>query len=199
MLDDRVLIERFQAGDRRAFDELVRRHYRRAYNLAYRILGDPDAAADATQTAFIRVYRGLAGYRHGAAFTTWLHRIVVNVSLDKARRAGREVSLDQQPDEDGQPLEARLASDGPAPDEIAIQRERARTVQRVLLQLAPMHRAVLTMYELQGLSYDEIARILGVPVGTVKSRLNRARAAFARAFAQYQELFGPGGGQRGED
>ena len=189
MLDDRVLIERFQNGDRRAFDELVRRHYRRAYNLAYRILGDPEEAADATQAAFIRVYRGLAGYRHTAAFTTWLHRIVVNVSLDQARRGVRGASLERPAQEDGQPIEARIASDEMTPEERVAQAERAQLVQQVLMELPPMHRAVLTLYEIQGLSYEEIARVLGVPVGTVKSRLNRARAAFARAFSKYEEHF----------
>ncbi|MBC7286769.1 MAG: sigma-70 family RNA polymerase sigma factor [Armatimonadetes bacterium] len=198
MADDHALIEQFQRGDRRAFDELVRRHYSLAYNLAYRILGDSDAAADATQAAFVRAYRGLAGYRGGAAFTTWLHRIVVNVSLDMARRQQRATSIEAESDQPT-PLEARLPSESLGPDEEVLQRERARAVQRALMKLAPLHRAVLTMYELQGLSYDEIAAVLGVPLGTVKSRLNRARAAFAKALGEYRELFGMDAGQSAEE
>jgi len=196
--EDHLLIERFQAGDRKAFDALVRLHYRRAYNVAFRILGDPERAADATQAAFVRVYKGLANYRYSSAFTTWLYRVVVNVSLDAARRAGRLATVPLEgPEEDRPSLADQLADEDTQDPSVSLLRaERARAVQATLLSLPPLYRAVLVLYELQGLAYEQIADVLGIPIGTVKSRLNRARQAFARRFAQHLELFGLGQGQR---
>jgi RNA polymerase sigma-70 factor (ECF subfamily) len=192
---DRELVERFQAGDRGAFDDLVRAHYRRVYNIAYRILGDPDTASDAAQAAMVRAFNGLAAYRHSSAFTTWLYRIVVNVSLDHARHAKRSTTVSLEPPDDEH---ASLAEQLPAdevddPSASLLRRERALAVQRTLVALPAFQRTVLVLYELQGLAYEEIGEILGVPVGTVKSRLNRARHAFAREFAGHLELFGFGG------
>jgi RNA polymerase sigma-70 factor (ECF subfamily) len=188
---DESLVKRFRAGDRLAFDELVRRHYRRAYNIAYRMLGDAEAAADATQAAFLRAYRGLLAYRQRAAFTTWLYRIVINVCLDAGRRLSHRklLSLHTGAGNDDAPFEHRIAAPAASPEELLLRHERARAVQGVLLKLPPLYRAVLVLYELHGLPYQDIAQILGIPLGTVKSRLNRARAAFAREFAPYRELF----------
>lgn len=202
MDQDRLLVERFQAGDRTAFDDLVRAHYRRVYNVAYRILGDAEAAADATQAAFVRVHNGLPSYRHSSAFTTWLYRIAVNVSLDMARRGRRRAALPLETDDENQPsLADQLAADpSQSPSESLLRAERARAVQATLMELQPPYRAVLVLYELQGMPYDEIARTLGVPVGTVKSRINRARRTFARKFGEHLELFGLGQGHtRGRD
>lgn len=197
MDEDHLLVERFQAGDRKAFDALVRLHYRRAYNLAFRILGDSEKAADATQAAFVRVYKGLPNYRYSSAFTTWLYRVVVNVSLDLARRAGRSatVPLESAGDDHLSPAEQLADDETQDPAASLLRAERARAVQATLLSLPPLYRAVLVLYELQGLTYDQIGDVLGIPVGTVKSRLNRARQAFARKFAQHLELFGLGEGQ----
>ncbi|MCD6351391.1 MAG: sigma-70 family RNA polymerase sigma factor [Armatimonadetes bacterium] len=195
---DRELIKQFQAGNRAAFDELVRRHYNRAYAIAYRMLGDQDLAQDAVQAAFLRAYRGLPSYKQSAAFTTWLYRIVVNVCLDTSRRRNRTpaTSLDTSPEDEGPSLGERLPDDGQSPEEVLLQRERALAVQEALLALSPRYRTVLVLYEVQGLAYEEVAEVLKVPVGTVKSRLNRARAAFAEQFAERLELFGLAPGQR---
>lgn len=197
MDEDHLLVERFQAGDRKAFDALVRLHYRRAYNVAFRILGDPEKAADATQAAFVRVYKGLPNYRYSSAFTTWLYRVVVNVSLDLARRARRSdtVPLESAEDDRLSPAEQLADNEAQDPSVALLQAERARAVQATLLSLPPLYRAVLVLYELQGLPYEQIADVLGIPMGTVKSRLNRARQAFARKFTQHLELFGLGEGQ----
>lgn len=194
---DKQLVQRFRAGDRAAFDELVRRHYGRAYTLAYRMLGDPDSASDAVQAGFVRAYRGLASYRQTAAFTTWLYRIIVNVCLDMGRRSGRvqAVPLEGNAEDEGPSVGDTLADQTGTPEDAVLQRERAMAVQAALLALTPHYRAVLVLYELQGLPYEDVARVLGVPVGTVKSRLNRARAAFAEQFAGQLELFDLGPGQ----
>ena len=195
---DRELVRRCQQGDRSAFDELVRRHYKRAYALALRMLGNRDDASDAVQQAFIRAYQGLAGYRGGAAFSTWLYRIVVNVCLDMSRRSKRAnaASLSRSPEEEAP--EKELPDDRLGPAEKALQAARVEAVHKALQHVQPTYRAVLVMYELQGMSYEQIAQALGIPVGTVKSRLNRARAAFAQAFQPYLELFDMPAGRKGE-
>ena len=191
---DRELVERFQSGDRGAFDELVRTHYRRVYNLAYRILGNADTASDAAQAALVRAFNGLPSYRHNSAFTTWLYRIVVNVSLDHARHAKRSATVPlEAPDDEHASLAEQLPADEvDDPSASLLRRERAHAVQATLLTLPAFQRTVLVLYELQGLSFEEIGDILAVPVGTVKSRLNRARAAFAKQFSGHLELFGIG-------
>ncbi len=197
VLLDKELVERFQAGERAAFDELARRHYARAYAVAYRMLGDADLAADAVQASFVRAYRGLASYRQTAAFSTWLYRIVVNVCLDLSRRGYRvkTVSLDSDDRDEGLGVGETLADDSGTPEDALMRRERVQAVQAALLELTPHFRAVLVLYELEGLAYEDVARVLGVPVGTVKSRLNRARAAFAERFSAQLELFDIASGQ----
>ncbi|MCX7599544.1 MAG: sigma-70 family RNA polymerase sigma factor [Armatimonadetes bacterium] len=135
MDEDHLLIERFQAGDRRAFDALVRSHYRRAYNLAFRILGDPEKATDATQDAFVRVYKGLPNYRYSSAFTTWLYRIVVNVSLDLARRSGRSATIPLESAEDDRlsPADHLAGEETQDPSVSLLRTERARAVQALSL------------------------------------------------------------------
>jgi RNA polymerase sigma-70 factor (ECF subfamily) len=165
---DEELIRRFLRGDRSAFTELVERHQHRVYNLAFRMLGRAEDAADATQDVFLTCYRKLGGFRGGAAFTTWLHRVATNTCYDalrkrsKERPAGDEVEPPPAPD----PAEASVIG---------------LDVQRALLRVPDDFRAVLVLHDVQGMPYEEIAETLGAPVGTVKSRLHRGRVALARA------------------
>lgn len=189
--DDLELVKRCQAGDRTGFDELVRKHHALAYNLAYRMLGDHDRAADATQSAMLRAYRALPRFRHDASFSTWLYRIVTNVCLDQIRRqerGARSLTLVGE-DADATLDEMDVPDNSGDPAASAEQQERQELVQAALLRLAPDHRAVLVMYDLSGLSYEEIAQALEIPLGTVKSRLNRARHALKEELAPHMELF----------
>lgn len=167
---DRALVRRFHGGDQQAFVELMRRHERRVYNLAYRMLGRAEDARDATQDAFLSCYRNLARFRGDAAFSTWLHRIAVNACYDLLRKRGPTVEVE----EDVTEIRA------PAPDH-ADRAAAAADVQRGLLAIPPEFRAALVMYELQDMTIEEIAEALEVPSGTVKSRLHRGRIALARA------------------
>jgi RNA polymerase sigma-70 factor (ECF subfamily) len=173
---DTDLVARAVGGDQGAFTDLVRRHERRVYNIAYRMLGREEDARDATQDAFLSCYRRLASFRGDAAFTTWLHRIAINASYDVLRR--RKVTpagLDEAPEPPPSPDHAEAT---------------AGTVdaQRALLHVGLEHRAVLVLHDVRGLAYEEVAAILEVPVGTVKSRLHRARVAMARALAEHGTL-----------
>ena len=168
---DRELVERARGGDGSAFAELVRRHERRAYNVAYRMLGSAEDARDATQDAFLSCFRLLHSFRGEAAFTTWLHRIVVNACYDVLRKRTRDpLPVEELP-------EPRAASDE------ADRSASALDVQRALAALPPDYRAVLVLHDIQGFAYEEIASVLEVPLGTVKSRLHRGRVALGRALS----------------
>lgn len=169
---DAELVRRFQDGADDAFMALMTRHERRVYNLAYRMLGNPDDARDATQDAFLSCFRHLSTFRGDAAFATWLHRIAVNACYDSLRRRKATISLDDHP------LEPPSVADH------ADQTATAIDVQRALLDVPPDFRAVLVMHEIQDLPVEEIAAALEVPVGTVKSRLHRGRVALGRALAE---------------
>ncbi|MEN6345771.1 MAG: sigma-70 family RNA polymerase sigma factor [Armatimonadia bacterium] len=185
------LIRRSREGDRASFDVLVRQHYSLAYNVAFRMLRDPDLACDATQAAFVRAYRAMPRFRQDATFSTWLYRIVTNVCLDQLRHQDRTVNslTVQDEDDQGSLEEMEIPDERSDPAAAAEQRERQSLVQTALGRLQADHRAVLIMFDLNGLSYEEISETLGVPLGTVKSRLNRARHALKEALGSHLELF----------
>ncbi|GIV21407.1 MAG: RNA polymerase sigma factor [Armatimonadota bacterium] len=190
--EDRQLIERCRSGDREAFDELVRRYERQAYNLAYRLSGNYDDASDVVVEAFVRVFQGLHTFRGEAHFGTWLHRVVVNTFLDMRKRSkGRQnVSLEEQLELDGDTLTRQIEDTAPGPEELVEKEEREEVLQRAIAQLPPERRILIVLYHFENLSYEEIAQMLNLPVGTVKSRLNRARLALREILEPSRELFG---------
>ena len=156
---------------------------------AYRLTGDPDLAADATQDAYVRAYASLRTFRGSSTFSTWLYRIVVNVSLDALRRRARAPEpLTALADTEEQ-WEIDVVDESADPGATVESRERRRLVFRALQELSSDHRTVLVLFDLNGFSYEEIADILGVPLGTVKSRLNRARLALRDVIEPHAELF----------
>jgi RNA polymerase sigma-70 factor (ECF subfamily) len=172
---DEDLVRRAVDGDRSAFTQLMERHERRVYNLCLRMVGDIDDASDATQDTFLTAYRRLSSFRGEAAFTTWLHRVAVNASYDLLRKRGRAPVLTFWNDRVVE--EERVA---PAPDH-ADETTDAIEVQRALLAIPEEFRAALVLHDAQDVPVQQVADILGVPVGTVKSRLHRGRVALARA------------------
>lgn len=190
--EDRQLIERCRSGDREAFDELVRRYEKQAYHLAYRLSGNYDDASDVVVEAFVRVFQGLHTFRGEANFGTWLHRVVVNTFLDMRKRSkGRQnVSLEEQIELNGDTLTREIEDTRPGPQELVEQEEREEVLQRAIAQLSPERRILIVLYHFENLSYEEIAQMLHLPVGTVKSRLNRARLALREILEPSRELFG---------
>ncbi len=188
---DRELVEAAKAGDASAFDRLVDGHYRSVYNTAYRMLGTPSAASDATQSVFLRVYEALDTFRGEAAFSTWLYRITLNICLDELRRRKNQPFSLTEEDEDGEFAGERdLPDESDEPAITAEQRELQRLVHAALGRLPEDFRTVIVLYDLRGLAYQEIAEVLDVPLGTVKSRLNRARRALRNEMHEHAELFG---------
>ncbi len=187
---DAQLVTRAKGGDRRSFDLLVQRHHNLVYNTAYRMLGDAGGAEDATQTAFIRAYRSLSRFRGKSAFSTWLYRIVSNVCLDALRtRRDDSVGLEVSYDGDDEVQQRPLPDESAEPAANAERSELQRVVHRAISQLPEDYRMVLVLYDITGFSYEEIAGILQIPLGTVKSRLNRARLALRDVIAPDLELF----------
>jgi len=186
------LVARAQASDRKAFDRLVDETYSMAYATAYRLIGDPDGACDATQDAYVRAYASLRTFRGNSTFTTWLYRIVVNVSLDHLRRRARAPEPLTAAFDEEEPREIEVVDHSADPQGDVERRERQALVLKALQQMSDDHRTVLVLFDLNGLAYEEIAEVLQVPLGTVKSRLNRARLALRDAMREDAELFGAG-------
>jgi RNA polymerase sigma-70 factor (ECF subfamily) len=188
---DQELIERYLQGDGDAFAALVRRHERQVYGLCLRVLGNPDDAADAAQDTLVMVARKLGSFRGDARFSTWLHRVATNVCYDHLRAAKRRPAVRRLADEEH-------AHDlGPPAADHAV--AGTRDVAAALAQVPPDFRIAVVLADLQDLPYDEIARILDVPVGTVKSRVHRGRLAVGRALGVLaQEPGGTDGTSQGQ-
>lgn len=179
VLSDELLVKQAQDDDRNALSELITRYERKTYNLAYRLMGNHADASDAAQEALVRVCLRLHNFRGDSAFSTWLFRVVTNTCLDELRRRGRlrHASLDDAlPIEEGA-VPRQASDDAESPVEYAERHEVQAAVQRAISRLPDEYRIVVIMRDLQGLSYHEIAAMLGTTLGTIKSRLHRARQA----------------------
>ncbi|MDH7570615.1 MAG: sigma-70 family RNA polymerase sigma factor [Armatimonadota bacterium] len=168
---DAELVALAKRGDREAFEELFRRHYRQVFAVVFRVLNNPAEAEDAVQDAFVRAFNGLRGFRGEAAFGTWLCRIAINVALRRAQRT--RVPLASLSEAGGEAAE----SDPPDPvnmEELVHQRAEAGEIRRAVAALPPKHRAVVSLRYFEGYSCEEISRVLGCSVGTVWSRLHHA-------------------------
>lgn len=179
---DRALIERAAKGDARAFRELVGRHQRKAHAVAYGIVRNAEDAREVTQDAFMRVYRHLNDFEGQASFSTWLYRIVFNLSIDLIRRRSpnKSVEIDDRMELEGAPHEL-LPYRGDRDPFVSLDRARiVDAVQKCLDQLPPYHRTIIVLREVEGLSYEEIAETMEVPKGTVMSRLFHARRKMQR-------------------
>jgi RNA polymerase sigma-70 factor, ECF subfamily len=194
---ERKLIARGQQGDRTAFNALVEKHQNAAYALALRMLGDPDTAADVTQEAFFSAYRALGSF-HGSSFRAWLLRIVSNGCYDVFRARGRQpvTSLEAMLEhDDSSSSDSRLPSamvdPSWSPEENALRVETIHTIEAALLLLPPDQRLAVVLCDIQGMSYEEVARIMETPLGTVKSRIARARAQLRTILTRGGELSSP--------
>ncbi len=163
-------------GNVNAYEALVREYEKNVYNLALRMTGNSEDAYDMSQEAFIKAYNSLSSFRGDSKFSVWLYRIVSNVCLDFIRSRTRKpsVSLSTEND-DGEDVEIDIADEGQTPENLMDRKLTRDAVQRGLKSLPPDHRQILLLREIQGLSYEEISDVLGLEVGTVKSRIFRAR------------------------
>ncbi len=189
-MDENALINRARQGDLDAFNQLVLAYQDLAYHCAYRIMGESDAAEDATQEAFLSAFRKLHTYR-GGSFRAWLLRIVTNRCYDDLRYARRRPVADLHPaGRDGEEIESPpwLADPGESPEERVLRQELNAAIQHCLQALPPNFRTVAVLVDVQGLDYEEASQAIGKPLGTVKSRLSRARARLRDCLQQFWEL-----------
>lgn len=186
-IDEEALIRGSQQGDLDAFNRLVEAYQRQVYNLCLRMLASPEAAEDATQEAFIAAFRAVGRFR-GGSFRAWLLRIAANACYDelRRRRARPALSLDAPRGEGAAAFQ--VPDPGPLPEERAQRQELARLLQGALSALPPDQRLALILCDLQGLDYAEIAQATGTSLGTVKSRISRARSRLRRLLMERGEL-----------
>ncbi len=187
-MDEKALIDAARRGDVGSFNQLVLSYQSMAYNLAYRILGDGDAAADATQDAFLSAFKAIGKFR-GGSFKAWLLRIVTNACYDQLRLKQRRpaTSLDALLVLESAPVQP-LTDRGELPEEYAVRQELDRAIQVGIGTLPPEQRIALVLSDVQGLSYREIAEATGASLGTVKSRLSRARGKLRDSLLEQREL-----------
>ena len=185
-LDDSALVASFLAGEKRAFTELVSRYHVRLLNFIYRTIGDRDRAEDLVQETFVRVYRHLHRFDQTKKFSTWAYTIAGNLAKNELRNRARNPlvlfqTIKKNWDNDHRPLE--WEDNTYRPDDLYRKRHLREMVDRAVAHLPEHHRIVFVLRELEGKTYEEIAEITGVNLGTVKSRLNRARNNFAQVIA----------------
>jgi RNA polymerase sigma-70 factor (ECF subfamily) len=173
-----VLLDRCKSGDSAAWDELIRRYEKSVYKFAYTLCRNHDEAGDIAGQVFLRLYQNLHTFRFESSFTSWLFRIVHNTYLDLCIRPAHRghISLDSVATGDSEPLACREVMDpAPSPEKRCMENETARMLAKAVRHLPEYQRQVLRMYHSEGKSYEEIADSIGLSIGTVKSRLNRAR------------------------
>lgn len=187
-MDESALVSSAQKGDVNSYNTLVLHYQEQAFNVAYRIMGESDSAADATQEAFISAYRSLSSFR-GGSFKAWLLRIVTNACYDELRRRKRrpQASLDALYVEDEAP-DPQLVSHGENPEQYTQRMELQGAIHNCLQDLPDDQRAVAVLSDIEGFSYEEIATTVGVALGTVKSRLSRARLRLRDCLHGFEEL-----------
>ena len=173
---EQEIIQKVIGGDKNAFEELVMANQKNVYNLAYKMTRSEDDALDISQEAFIKAYRQLSGFRGDSRFSVWLYRLTYNLCIDFLRKkpAQKTLSLDYE-DDDGDVRPLDIPDLRNLPEDNAMQGEMRKTIAESINELKARYREILVMREVTGMSYDEIAESLGVNVGTVKSRLSRAR------------------------
>jgi RNA polymerase sigma-70 factor (ECF subfamily) len=192
--DDLTLVQRVRTGDQRAFKTLVERYQKKVFSVAFGMLKDREEARDVSQEAFVKVYKYLDHFKGDASFYTWLYRITVNICIDVMRRKGTskgdQVEFDEtiQLDTTEANLGALGSKLGTNPQKAALRKELAEKIQAALQEVPEKHRAILLLRELEGMSYEDLARTLDIPKGTVMSRLFHARLKVQKVLSEYLDL-----------
>ncbi|TAJ98225.1 MAG: sigma-70 family RNA polymerase sigma factor [Candidatus Manganitrophaceae bacterium] len=185
-------VQRVQNGETDAFEILIQRHQKPIFNLLYRWLGDREEASDAAQEVFLAAYRAIREFRGDALFSTWLYRIAVNQAINRRKRLGvdqaRRAALDPIDSAEAPDPLADLPHPGPNPAQEAERKETHARIQEGLNGLKEEEALIILLHDLQEVPYEEIARILKLPLGTVKSRLHRARLALKAKLADYFDV-----------
>jgi len=188
--EEAMFVRRLQANEDAAYDELVRTYSASIFHVAYRMLGESAEASDVVQEIFLKVFRNISGFKGEAALKTWIFKIAFSEILNRLRWWKRRhrfttVSLDDQPNGNGTGPGHSLASSSPTPEQVLQSKEQETAIQQALGRLSREHRSIIVLRDIEGFSYNEIADVLGVSIGTVKSRLARARGDLKKSLMRY--------------
>ncbi len=181
MNEEARLIEEAKAGNLEAFEQLILQHEKRIYNYCYRMTNNREDAEDLSQEIFIKVYKNLNSFKGKSSFSTWIYRIAYNTCIDKYRKK-KVVAVSLTPNDEGE-KQIDLPSGEPLPEDRVVSREEYELVCECISALRPEYKAAVILRDIQNYSYDEIAEILNIPLGTVKSHISRGRAALRDALA----------------
>jgi len=193
--EEALFVARLKANDDAAYDELVRTYSASIFHVAYRMLGDSAEASDTVQEIFLKVFRNIGGFKGEAALKTWIFKIAFSEILNRLRWWKRRhrfatVSLDDQPNGNPMNVGYRLPSPAPTPEEVLQTKEQDEAIQQALSKLSRDHRSIIVLRDIEGFSYTEIADVLGVSIGTVKSRLARARGDLKKSLMRFLSVQG---------
>jgi RNA polymerase sigma-70 factor, ECF subfamily len=189
--NEKYLLHQSKNGDMAAFGQLIEGYQKKVFNIALRMLGNPDDASEVAQEVFIRVYKSVKNFKEESSFSTWIYRITTNTCLDELRkRKNKEhISLDEDIHHEDGDMKRQVEDSRPTPDIIAEKNELRKIVKLAINSLSEDHRIVIILRDIQDLSYEEIAKIVKCPEGTVKSRINRARSELKEILKRKRELF----------
>lgn len=188
---EKLLVSRSQKGDISAFEELIYNYEKKAYNIAFRIMGNEEDAKDMTQEAFIKIYKSIGNFRGESTFSTWLYRIVTNVCLDELRKRKKNstIPLEMNIETEKGNAVLELSAEKETPEDIYEQVEKKHMIQSAISSLADDYKTVIILRDVQGFSYEEIATMLNCSLGTIKSRINRARNLLKDKLRHQLELY----------
>ncbi|MCX7714412.1 MAG: sigma-70 family RNA polymerase sigma factor [Clostridia bacterium] len=183
-LCEQELVRLCQKGDHEAFNQLVQLYQSKVINIAYGLLSNTEDAADAAQDTFIKIYRSISSFKGKSSLSTWIYRITVNVCTDILRKRGKQniFSINTHTEDDEREFDIKDPSH--TPDELAEITEMQKEIRSAIASLPHDYKIVVVLYDIEGLSYNEISQILSCPIGTVKSRLNRGRTLLKNALAE---------------
>ena len=187
---EKALIQKCKQGDIDSFEMLIECYQQKVYNIALRMLGNKEDASDIAQEVFIKVYKSIGGFKEEASLSTWIYRIATNVCLDELRKRKKTkiVSIDSTIQLEESEVSMQMPDERPQPDELLTQKELKQEVQKAINNLKEEHKTVIILRDINGYSYEEIAKILDCTLGTVKSRINRARNALKSILIKKEEL-----------
>ncbi|KPU42258.1 ECF RNA polymerase sigma factor SigW [Oxobacter pfennigii] len=171
---EKELVDRSKRGDIEAFEELILAYEKKIYNIAYRMTNNREDASDIAQEVCIKIYKSINSFKENSTFSTWVYRIATNVCIDELRKRKNVVSLIAS-NENDEEFEIPLTSKERLPEEIVEEKETLGTIKRYIMELSPEYRMMIVLRDIRGHSYEEISQVLDINIGTVKSRLNRAR------------------------
>jgi RNA polymerase sigma-70 factor, ECF subfamily len=184
------LLKKSKNGDIEAFEELIEGYQKKVFNITLRMLGNYDDASEVAQEVFLKVFKAIRSFKEESTFSTWIYKITTNTCLDELRKTKnkKNISLDEELKLDNDEVKLQIVDQRASPETLYEQKELKKAVMEAIDQLSGEHRIIIILRELQGLNYEEIAKIVKCPVGTVKSRINRARQELREMLKYKKEL-----------